>query len=520
MHAANYGCATGHVSCQSTDMVENYMDYWDDACMNLYTVGQKNRMRALFESGGYRVSLMNSSGCGPVTPATCDDGIQNGDETGVDCGGAECAPCTCDGVEVTVTINFDNYPEETSWQIASNNATAFSGGTYPNAPDGSTSSFSQCVADGCYTFTMLDAYGDGLCCNYGSGSYAVTDEDNNVLASGASFGGSESTDFCVSSVVGPEPTCEDGEQNGDEIGLDCGGSSCSACPTCNDGIQNGSEMGVDCGGSDCRPCVSAPCTYGTVDSESFESGWGIWNDGGSDCRRNRRDRNYANGTYAIRLRDNTSTSNMTTDNLNLSGYEELTVSFDFIAASMENNEDFWLQVSVNGGSSYTTVATYAWGSTFVNNQNYSSEVVIPGPFSENTKVRFRCDASGNNDQLYLDDVLITGCTEAGRWGQIVVPSVASDSDSMEAIPEVFAMVNLYLNPADDAINVSFILHNDATYQWYVTDIQGRTVLNETRTGQQGQQTLKLQTSSMPAGTYLMHLISDQGKSSKRFVISR
>ncbi|HAB28968.1 MAG TPA: hypothetical protein DCE27_15695, partial [Xanthomarina gelatinilytica] len=25
--AANYGCATGHVSCGTTDMVQNYMDY-------------------------------------------------------------------------------------------------------------------------------------------------------------------------------------------------------------------------------------------------------------------------------------------------------------------------------------------------------------------------------------------------------------------------------------------------------------------------------------------------------------
>ena len=589
---ANYGCATGHVSCQTTDMVENYMDYSDDACMNLYTAGQKNRMRALFESGGYRASLLNSSGCGPVTPATCDDGIQNGDETGVDCGGADCAPCTCDGVEVTVTVNFDNYPEETSWEISSGNTTVFNGGTYPNEPDGSTSSFSQCLADGCYTFTMSDSYGDGLCCSYGTGSYTVSDESDNILASGASFGGSESTDFCVTSVGGPEPTCEDGEQNGDETGVDCGGAdcpacatcddgiqngtetgvdcggscaacvtcddgiqngtetgvdcggscaacatcddgiqngtetgvdcggSCTACATCDDGIQNGTETGVDCGGPDCSPCESLPCTYGTVDSESFESGWGIWNDGGSDCRRNSRDRNYANGTYAIRLRDNTSTSNMTTDNLNLSGYEELTVSFDFIASSMENNEDFWLQISLDGGSSYTTVATYVSGSSFSNNQNYTSEVLIPGPFTDNTRVRFRCDASGNNDKVYLDDVLITGCVEGGRWGQVIIPSGEANSETTEMIPDVFTMMNVYPNPADDVVNVSFVLQSDATYQWWVTDIQGRIVWNETRTASQGEQKLKLQTSSMQAGTYLMHLISNQGKSSKRFIISR
>jgi hypothetical protein len=62
--APNYGCSVGHVSCSSVDMVQNYMDYSDDACMNLFTAGQKSRMRALFAPGGFRESLLNSNGCG------------------------------------------------------------------------------------------------------------------------------------------------------------------------------------------------------------------------------------------------------------------------------------------------------------------------------------------------------------------------------------------------------------------------------------------------------------------------
>ncbi|MGB1205247.1 MAG: GEVED domain-containing protein [Chitinophagales bacterium] len=62
--AANYGCASSHVSCSSTDMVQNYMDYSDDACMNLFTAGQKARMQAVLASGGARASLANSAGCG------------------------------------------------------------------------------------------------------------------------------------------------------------------------------------------------------------------------------------------------------------------------------------------------------------------------------------------------------------------------------------------------------------------------------------------------------------------------
>ncbi|HVJ18697.1 MAG TPA: discoidin domain-containing protein, partial [Polyangiaceae bacterium] len=54
------------------------------------------------------------------------------------------------------------------------------------------------------------------------------------------------------------PTCTDGVKNGNETGVDCGGS-CPACPvtpTCTDGVKNGSETGVDCGGS----CPACPTT--------------------------------------------------------------------------------------------------------------------------------------------------------------------------------------------------------------------------------------------------------------------
>ncbi|MEZ4887176.1 MAG: hypothetical protein R3E32_20765 [Chitinophagales bacterium] len=56
------------------------------------------------------------------------------------------------------------------------------------------------------------------------------------------------------------PTCTDGIQNGDETGIDCGGSCPNACATCSDGIQNGDETGIDCGGS--CPNACATCSDG------------------------------------------------------------------------------------------------------------------------------------------------------------------------------------------------------------------------------------------------------------------
>jgi hypothetical protein len=73
--AANYGCPTfPKPSCGNTsDMFMNYMDYVDDACMNMFTAGQSSRMNALFASGGSRVSLLTSDGCTPPssTPTYC-----------------------------------------------------------------------------------------------------------------------------------------------------------------------------------------------------------------------------------------------------------------------------------------------------------------------------------------------------------------------------------------------------------------------------------------------------------------
>ncbi|MFN8281629.1 MAG: zinc metalloprotease [Chitinophagales bacterium] len=60
-NTANYGCpAAGHKStCTGTpiEMTMNYMDYTDDACMYMFTAGQKSRILATFASGGPRASF-------------------------------------------------------------------------------------------------------------------------------------------------------------------------------------------------------------------------------------------------------------------------------------------------------------------------------------------------------------------------------------------------------------------------------------------------------------------------------
>jgi hypothetical protein len=57
----NYGCpAAGHKStCTGTpiEMTMNYMDYTDDACMYMFSLGQKSRMLSTFATGGGRTTF-------------------------------------------------------------------------------------------------------------------------------------------------------------------------------------------------------------------------------------------------------------------------------------------------------------------------------------------------------------------------------------------------------------------------------------------------------------------------------
>ncbi len=51
------------IQCGGRRMIENYMDYSDDACMNLYTVDQKTRMQTALTLSPRRAALINSKGC-------------------------------------------------------------------------------------------------------------------------------------------------------------------------------------------------------------------------------------------------------------------------------------------------------------------------------------------------------------------------------------------------------------------------------------------------------------------------
>jgi hypothetical protein len=98
--------------------------------------------------------------------------------------------------EVTVSIDLDNYPNETTWSITNEfDEVIYFGGPYSDN-DNPVAEL-VCLPDGCYTFTIFDEENDGICCGFGFGEYTVVDASGTVLASGGDFGSLESTEICA-----------------------------------------------------------------------------------------------------------------------------------------------------------------------------------------------------------------------------------------------------------------------------------------------------------------------------------
>lgn len=156
--------------------------------------------------------------------ATCNDGLQNNGETGLDCGGPNCTPCPCE-TTLTLNITFDDYPEETSWVLTnSNNTVLASSNGYNGQGDGSNISVTDICGDlDCLTFTIYDTYSDGICCGFGTGSYElINDLDGSVVASGGEFDFAESTTFCIEGVAFKAKVVLGGPYNGTDMNTNLG----------------------------------------------------------------------------------------------------------------------------------------------------------------------------------------------------------------------------------------------------------------------------------------------------------
>lgn len=123
------------------------------------------------------------------------------------------------GVQTTFNLTLDNYGSETTWALTTTGGTTLaSGGPYSDGQNGTVVPVQFCLAEGCYNITVNDAWGDGICCQYGTGSFQVVGPTGVVLASNnGNFTSSATENFCVSATgintleggvlsVAPNPT--------------------------------------------------------------------------------------------------------------------------------------------------------------------------------------------------------------------------------------------------------------------------------------------------------------------------
>ena len=234
------------------------------------------------EGGGFLggwVDIAHSEECGGDfcdSCPTCSDGLLNGDEEGLDCGGPNCTECSCFDHE----LNRD----ETDWVNGTNTGLITGESNRGGECGGIFCDPCPTCSDGIWNGdeTGTDCNSNDFPDNYRNCSACACDDGEiNQGEGGGLLGGWIDSTHLTGECGGPCdacPTCSDGVWNGDEVGTDCGGPNCTAC-SCSDGELNqgeldwydGTESGGECGGDNCDPCPT--CSDGLWNGDEL----------GTDC---------------------------------------------------------------------------------------------------------------------------------------------------------------------------------------------------------------------------------------------
>lgn len=282
--------------------------------------------------------------------------------------------------------------------------------------------------------------------------------------------------------------------------------------TCDDGIQNGDEIGIDCGGSNCNPCTGCD----TVDFNDGENGFLNWIDGGADAALTRNPDVANSGTFSFLIKDNTNTSNITSTVYDLNVYNSIDFTFNYITTGFNNpNQDFWLQVSTDGGATFTTIEEWNYTDEFLNGVREFETVSYPGPMSSNMVFRFICDATGNNDKVYIDDILIESCFD-GSGGPIQSPiphpdETAIDTRQLSSKSEI----NIHPNPisGSDILKIEF---PNEVKSFVIRDLNGQMVFRQEKLNTDIP--YAFDTNTLESGTYIIVGQTNNGLLSKIFVV--
>ena len=118
----------------------------------------------------------------------------------------DCGGCTDPDTTITVHIFTDNYPSETTWDLVEEGVgVVASGGPYSYAATLYTTVIDVCSTS-CYTWTIYDAFGDGICCAYGYGWYELY-YGADLIGSGGAFTSSDTVEEIGDGCAAPLGAC-------------------------------------------------------------------------------------------------------------------------------------------------------------------------------------------------------------------------------------------------------------------------------------------------------------------------
>lgn len=380
-------------------------------------------------------------------------------------GGGGGGGSSCTDNELTLTIVLDNYPEETSWEVRDGAGTAVaSGGTYGAYADGATVTESICLPDGCYTFTIFDSYGDGMCCAYGNGSYSLTDAGGTVLASGGQFGASEASSICVPDSGG-------------------GGG----------------------GGGDCL----------TVDfaAYSINSYGGSQDNGTYDLLDNNQTLRIQNNAWKSISLSYTVTPNTV-------------IEFDF--GSTVQGEIHGLGFDTDNGISsdrtFRVYGTQNWGignyDDYAGSAGYWKSYTIPvGQFYTGTfdRLFFVADHDGgarNGNSFYRNIRIYEGSACGAQ------PAPGASLTELAGQPEGTGSLLVFPNPSRGSLTVDYSAAQPGTALLEVYNLMGQRLLQQSAATTEGFNRQTIATTQLPTGTYLLQLRVDGELRTVRFSVAR
>tara|TARA_B100000809_G_scaffold54191_1_gene49773 strand:- start:24334 stop:26811 length:2478 start_codon:yes stop_codon:yes gene_type:complete len=252
---------------------------------------------------------------------------------------------------------------------------------------------------------------------------------------------------------------------------------------------------------------SSGVTNDVIISDSFETGYGNWVDGGADCIRSTG--NSSDGSYSVKLVNDNPSSLVYSDKLDMAAYGEAIVEFWYAVDSYESSDEFELQVSTNDGTSYATVGT--WDLVDAGDVNLTISNVS---FTSDTRFRFVSFANSSNDIVYLDEVKITGVGSSAAKG-------ANKKISSEVSGDFALELNLfnYPNPFKSETTISFNLVSDAQVSLRIYNIHGQEIstLMNNESCESGAYFKVWNASSLESGVYIyvIHVVDEKGTTVER-----